>query len=131
MDPTIEDLNDWVVDAWPSTPEGLERQAREITEMYSILFAHPQVEAITTWDFNDGCWLKAPSGFVTEDNQEKPSYHALQKLIHGEWETHLSLRTDENGCLAFEGFRGGYVLKAGDRSVNLDLSDDVRQEFTI
>jgi len=131
MDPAIEDLNDWVVDAWPSTPEGLERQAREITEMYSILFAHPQVEAITTWDFNDGCWLKAPSGFVTEDNQEKPSYHALQKLIHGEWETHLSLRTDENGCLAFEGFRGGYVLKAGDRSVNLDLSDDVRQEFTI
>ena len=131
MDPAIEDLNDWVVDAWPSTPEGLERQAREITEMYSILFAHPQVEAITTWDFNDGCWLKAPSGFVTEDNQEKPSYHALQKLIHGDWETHLSLRTDENGCLAFEGFRGGYVLKTGDSSARLDLSADVRQEFTI
>ena len=51
----IVDLNDWQVDAWPSTPEGEERQAREITEMYTALFAHPLVEAITTWDFNDGC----------------------------------------------------------------------------
>ena len=66
----IEDLNDWQVDSWPSTPEGEERQAKEITEMYSILFAHPMVDAITTWDFNDGCWLKAPSGFVREDNSE-------------------------------------------------------------
>ena len=50
----IVDLNDWQVDEWPSTPEGEERQAREISEMYSVLFAHPLVEAITTWDFNDG-----------------------------------------------------------------------------
>ena len=60
MPPHIVDLNDWQVESWPSTPEYEERQAREIREMYSILFAHPQVEAITTWDFNDGCWLKAP-----------------------------------------------------------------------
>ncbi|MBQ3801637.1 MAG: endo-1,4-beta-xylanase, partial [Treponema sp.] len=44
MPPHIVDLNDWQVDAWPSTPEGEERQAREISEMYSVLFAHPLVE---------------------------------------------------------------------------------------
>ena len=33
----IVDLNDYQVDEWPSTPEGEERQAREISEMYSIL----------------------------------------------------------------------------------------------
>ena len=44
----IVDLNDWQVDEWPSTPEGEERQALEITEMYSALFAHPLVEAVTT-----------------------------------------------------------------------------------
>ncbi len=50
----IVDLNDWQVDNWPTTPKGEERQARELTEMLSILFAHPLVEAFTTWDFSDG-----------------------------------------------------------------------------
>ena len=109
----IVDLNDWQVDRWPSTPEGEERQAREISEMYSVLFAHPLVEAITTWDFNDGCWLNAPSGFVYMDNREKPSYYALQKLIHGEWETHDVLTADEEGCISFNGFKGGYCIAVG------------------
>ena len=127
----IEDLNDWQVDSWPSTPEGEERQAREISEMYTVLFSHPLVEAITTWDFNDGCWLKAPSGFVREDNSEKPSYYALQKLIHGDWETHQTLTTDENGCLSFTGFKGGYALKADGKTAKLDLKDAVSASLTL
>lgn len=127
----IDDLNDWQVENWPSTPEGEERQAREISEMYSVLFAHPLVEAITTWDFNDGCWLKAPSGFVREDNSEKPSYYALQKLIHGDWETHQTLTTDENGCLDFTGFKGGYALKADGKTATLDLKDAVSASLTL
>ncbi len=121
----IEDLNDWQVDSWPSTPEGEERQAREITEMYSVLFAHPQVEAITTWDFNDGCWLKAPSGFVRQDNSEKPSYYALQKLIHGDWETHVQLTTDEEGFVSFSGFKGGYALTVNGQKASFDLNGAV------
>ena len=120
----IEDLNDWQVDSWPSTPEGEERQAREITEMYSVLFAHPMVEAITSWDINDGCWLKAPSGLLREDNSEKPAYHALRELIHGAWETHESLRTDAEGRLSFMGFKGGYTLCAGTGTAAFELEDD-------
>lgn len=127
----IDDLNDWQVDSWPSTPEGEERQAREISEMYSVLFSHPLVEAITTWDFNDGCWLKAPSGFVREDNSEKPSYYALQKLIHGDWETHQTLTTDENGCLDFTGFKGGYALKADGKTARLELKNAVSASLTL
>ena len=121
----IVDLNDWQVDAWPSTPEGEERQAREIAEMYSVLFAHPLVEAITTWDFNDGCWLKAPSGFVHEDNTEKPSYYALKKLIHGDWETHETLVTDDEGCLSFTGFKGGYTLSSAAGTAQITLNDNM------
>ena len=127
----IVDLNDWQVDAWPSTPEGEERQAREISEMYSVLFAHPLVEAITTWDFNDGCWLKAPSGFVHEDNSLKPSYEALRQLIHGAWETHLSLTADENGQVDFTGFKGDYALRCGDQTVPLALNADTQQTITL
>ena len=110
--------------------EAEKAQAREIAEMYTVLFSHPLLEAITTWDFNDGCWLKAPSGFVREDNSEKPSYHALKALIHGNWETHETLSTDEEGYVSFTGFRGDYTLKtdAGSSAFSLDtdLCDTLR-----
>ena len=131
MAPEIVDLNDWQVDEWPSLPEYEERQAREISEMYTVLFSHPLVEAITTWDFNDGCWLKAPSGFVHEDNSEKPSYHALKKLIHGDWETHETLVTDENGMLTFTGFKGRYLLKAATGCTEFVLDGDSEEEAVL
>ena len=118
----IEDLNDWQVDSWPSTAEGEERQAREMAEMYSILFEHPLVEAITTWDFIDGGWLKAPSGFVREDGSEKPSYAELEKLIHGTWETHETLTTDAEGFVAFTGFRGDYTVQSEEGSGTFKLT---------
>ena len=127
----IVDLNDWQVDSWPSTPEGEERQAREMSEMYSVLFAHPLVEAITTWDFNDGCWLKAPSGFVHEDNTEKPSYYALKQLIHGDWETHESLVTDAEGRVTVNGFKGGYTVSAADGSASFELDGGTDAELKL
>jgi GH35 family endo-1,4-beta-xylanase len=124
----IEDLNDWQVDEWPSTPDGLERQAREVSEMYTELFAHPLVEAITTWDLTDGKWLKAPSGVLTVDNKEKPVYDALMGLIHGEWETKENFVTDENGYVTITGFKGAYEVSANGKTAKvslLDSSDDV------
>ena len=131
MPPHIVDLNDWQVDSWPSTPEGEERQAREIAEMYSVLFAHPLVEAITTWDFNDGCWLKAPSGFVRQDNSIKPSYDALKQLIHGAWETHETKATDGEGYLSFTGFKGNYTIRAASGSASFTLSGDETGKLTL
>ncbi len=131
MPPHIVDLNDWQVDEWPSTPEGEDRQAREISTMYSVLFGHPLVEAITTWDFNDGCWLKAPSGFVHEDNTEKPSYWALKDLIHGAWETHETLTTDAEGCLTFTGFKGGYTLASDALTAALTLDADADETLIL
>lgn len=131
MPPHIVDLNDWQVESWPTTPEGEERQADEIAEMYTTLFAHPLVEAITTWDFNDGCWLGAPSGFVREDNSEKPSYHKLMGLIHGQWETHMTGRTDENGYLTFEGYKGSYTLTCNGRKTSVQLRDQTEETIRL
>ena len=127
----IVDLNDWQVDSWPSTPEGEARQAAEMEELYAVLFAHPRVEAITAWDFNDGCWLKAPSGFVREDNSEKPSYHALQKLIHRTWETHETLCTDADGFLSFTGFRGGYTLRSDAGTADFALTEELHAQLRL
>ena len=120
----IVDLNDWQVEEWPSTPEGEARQAREMEEMVSALFAHPRVEAITTWDFTDGGWLKAPSGLVRMDGSEKPAYQTLHGLIHGTWETHESLMTDEEGNLSFTGFKGKYRICTPQGAAELDLAED-------
>ena len=108
MPQDIVDLNDYQIPEWPSTPEGEERQARELVEIYETLFSHPSVEAITNWDSKDGRWLGAPSGLLRKDNSPKPAYHALMAKIKGEWWTTETLRTDEKGEIAFEGFRGDY-----------------------
>jgi GH35 family endo-1,4-beta-xylanase len=110
MPPEIVDLNDYKRGEWLSTPEGLERQARESSEFYEDLFAHPLVQAITWWSFNDGLWLNAPAGLITKDSQPKPVYDELYKRIKGEWwlgeEKHL---TDENGEITVTGCLGDYT----------------------
>jgi GH35 family endo-1,4-beta-xylanase len=127
----IVDLNDWQVDEWPSTPEGEQRQAKEIEEMYRNLFEHPLVQAITTWDFTDGAWLKAPSGFVRLDGTKKPSFEMLKKLVKEEWWTDTEVTTDENGWACVEAFKGDYELSGEGGSALASLVDDAELVVTI
>lgn len=127
MPPEIVDLNDYQVSEWTSTPEGEERQAQEAVLHYKTLFSHPLVESITWWDFVDGCWLKAPSGFITEENRVKPVYNALHKLIKDEWWTKpINLVTDESGSLNVSGYLGEYELAFDGKSTGfvLDKSNE-------
>lgn len=130
----IDDLNDWQVDDWPSTPEGEQRQADEMEEMYRILFEHPLVEAITTWDFKDGAWLGAPSGFLRKDNSRKPSFEMLKRLTHEEWWTNTEVVTDENGFATVEAFKGDYNISAdgkADAAVKLDSDGTDTMDVTL
>jgi len=124
MPPHIVDLNDWQVDEWPTTPEGEERQAREIIEMYEILFAHPQVQAITNWSGSDNAWLHAPAGFLRTDNTEKLAYKALYNRVHKEWRTEKTARTDNDGYINIEGFKGGYEASCVDKIIKFNLNDN-------
>ena len=117
----IVDLNDWQVDKWPSTPEGEDRQAREVVEMYEILFSDPTVEAVTAWGLTDGGWLNAPVGLLREDNSIKPAYSALMDKIKGDWWTKESAVTDENGEVQVCGFRGDYCISHADKSYAFPL----------
>lgn len=128
----IVDLNDYQIPEWPSTPEGEERQAREMKEMYTRLFAHPLVEAVTGWDFADGAWLGAPSGVIRRDNSVKPSYEMLKNLIHNEWHTDVVLKTDENGNVELEGFKGTYEATLDGKKASFTLSKNVvSQEISL
>jgi hypothetical protein len=86
MPPDIDDLNDYRIPEWPSTPEGESRQADDVVRRYRTLFAHPAVQSVNYWGLtDDGAWLGAPAGLLRADGTRKPSYDALESLIKGEW----------------------------------------------
>lgn len=123
MPPEIEDLNEYQVDDWPTTPDGEARQADEVVRHYRMLLADPAVEAITWWDLADGEWLNAPSGLIRRDGTPKPAYDALRGLVKGDWWLPpTTLRTGEDGALRFSGFLGDYHLsnRGGTAALRLD-----------
>ena len=121
MPPEIVDLNDYKVDEWPTTPEFEDRQSREFTEMYEILFSHPLVRTAYTWNFVDGGWLNAPAGFLRKDGSTKPVYDAAYDLIRRQWWTNGETVTDENGEAVIEGFRGDYKISCCGQEMELAL----------
>jgi len=131
MPPHIVDLNDWQVEEWPTTPEGEERQKQETLEMYEILFAHPQVKAITTWSGGDNAWLHAPAGFLRTDNSEKPVYKALKEKILNEWSTKKTDRTDADGRVKLEGFKGKYEVSCAGKTVKFELDGNDSLELKL
>lgn len=132
MPSDVEDLNDYVVADWPSTPEGEERQAEEIVRHYSTLVAHPAVQSITYWGIADGGWLNAPSGLLRADGSPKPAYHALHDLVRGEWwHAERPCRTDDVGSLRIEGFAGTYEVQVGAATGTFDLAGTSPVELVV
>lgn len=128
----IDDLNDWQVASWPSTPEGEERQADEVERHYRTLLSHPSVEAMTYWGLSDrGMWLGAPGGLLRADGSPKPAYERLRALVKGQWWlAPTTLRTDAEGRVAFDGFLGDYeiALPDGGASASVTLGTPGRVE---
>jgi GH35 family endo-1,4-beta-xylanase len=102
---------------WPSTPEGEAKQAEHVERIYTILFSHPAVEAITWWDFSDdGAWQGAPAGLLRKDLSPKPAYETLHRLIKDQWWTNVEATTDVQGKATVRGFHGDYhvVVRSAD-----------------
>ncbi|MDR2973545.1 MAG: endo-1,4-beta-xylanase [Propionibacteriaceae bacterium] len=129
MPPEIVDLNDYQVDQWPSTPEGEERQAAEMVDLYTTLVSHPAVKAIVYWGLTDRtAWLHAPIGLIRDDGSHKPSYDALKSLIKGDWWLPASEgATDESGRFGLTGWLGTYdvTVNGATQRVHLASPGDV------
>ena len=123
----IVDLNDYVVSDWPSTPEGEERQAREVERHYRSLVGHPAVASVTYWGLTDaGAWLGAPAGLVRADGTPKPAYDRLHSLVRGEWwQAATPSRTNGSGVVEISGFPGVYRVAAGAASATVTVDGSV------
>ncbi|MGD8168492.1 endo-1,4-beta-xylanase [Herbiconiux sp. P16] len=124
MPKEIVDLNDYVVDSWPSTEEGEARQAEEIVRHYRTVVAHPQVESLTYWGItDDGAWLGAPSGLLRRDGSRKPAFDALHGLIREEWwQAPGTVRTEDDGSIEVRGFAGTYRVATDEGSAEFALT---------
>ncbi|MCL2104713.1 MAG: endo-1,4-beta-xylanase [Kiritimatiellaeota bacterium] len=113
-----------VWDKTATSPEGEAWQRDEVIRIYTLLFSHPSVAAITWWDFSDqGAWMGAPAGLLRADMTPKPAYDALTKLVRNDWATHATLTTDADGSATLRAFRGDYRLTA-------TLPDGTQKEIT-
>ena len=123
MPAEIVDLNDYVVDSWPSTPEGEARQADELVRHYRTVIAHPAVESLTYWGLTDeGAWLGAPSGLIRADGTAKPSYTALRDLVRSEWwHAPRALRPGTDGTVRVRGFAGDYRVTTAAGAANFQI----------
>lgn len=123
MPADIVDLNDYQPDAWPTTPGGEARQRAEVADMYSTLFARPEVEALIWWDIADGQWLDAPSGLLRKDLTPKPAYRRLKELIRGEWWfQERALPVGADGTVTLTGPEGDYEVTVGASTTTVALS---------
>ena len=97
---------------WNATDEMNEaKQADYVPQFYTMLFAHPAVQAITWWDFSDlGAWQGAAAGFLRRDMSPKPVYERLTELIKNEWWTNSEGRTNADGEFATRAFYGTHRL---------------------
>lgn len=96
-----------------TTPEGEAKQADYVPQFYTMLFAHPAVQALTWWDFaDDGAWQGAAAGWLRKDMSPKPVYERLMALVKGDWWTKAEGRTNAHGELALRAFHGTHRVTA-------------------
>jgi GH35 family endo-1,4-beta-xylanase len=132
MPPGIEDLNDYQIPDWPTTPDGEARQAADIVAHYRSLVGHPAVASITYWGLTDeGSWLGAPTGLIRKDGTRKPAYDALEGLIKNEWwMPPTTRRAEADGRLTVSGFLGDYAVITDDGEASFAVAPG-RTDLTV
>ncbi len=123
----------------PTTPAGEETQANYVPQFYTTLFGHPDVQALTWWDFSDdGAWQGAAAGWVRKDMSVKPVYERLQALIKGEWWTKTAGATNAQGEFATRAFYGTHRVSVelpnghrADKEVHWERGKPNQFEFVV
>ena len=124
-----QDDNEWHKEHtdWKSTPEGEQVQAEYVSQVYTLLYSHPAVEAITWWDFSDyATWQGAPSGLLKADMSPKPLYDRLLHLVKTAWKTDERTASDEAGEARVRCTFGAHRVRA-----TLASGHAVTGEFTL
>ena len=117
----------------PGTGEdGPALQAAIVENLYRLWFSTPRMAGVTWWNLADGPAYQnenlALGGLLDKEMNPKPAHEVLDRLIHHEWKTNLSVKTDAAGKAQFRGFFGKYTVRATaggrEQEFDIDLSKD-------
>ena len=76
----------------------------------TVIFSHPDIEAITMWGFWEGSFHMPEAAMYRNDWSEKPSLAAYQNLVFNQWWTDETGASDPNGVLDTRAFKGQYDI---------------------
>ena len=140
-------ITEITIPAYSDSPEDEQTQAEILERMYTLWFAHPNVEQIVYWNVIDGYANGATPGDMTAgenqyyggllrfDMSPKPAYYTLKRLLEEEWHTEETLTSNESGVASFCGFYGEYTVEIEiDGTVTthtVNLSKNGENNFTI
>lgn len=115
--------------------QGEQIQAEMIEKLYRLWFSVPNMAGIIYWNFKDGpAWNDEGDclGCLLDTAlREKPSYQVLYQLIRREWNTELTLKTDEKGEASFRGYYGTYDILVDGESCEVDFIGEGQEDIMI
>ena len=84
-------------------------QADYAEAVYTLAFAHPQVQSVGWWDVMDTKPSVVTGGLVHKDGTPKPVFERLRDLI-AQWTTQAARSPNEEGRAVFEAYGGDYTV---------------------
>jgi len=125
--------SDCNVGYWHRLPDE-QLQTEWLEKFYTIAFSKHFVDGVTYWGVKDLLHFKAKSGIVDINNNPKPAYNVLMRLIKENWSTKGKGETDVNSNIEFRGFAGTYnvsVTRNGETKFFLaNVSESGNNNFT-
>lgn len=98
-------------------------QAEYLSDFCTLAFSHPNVEAIIFWSLSDrNEWQYTTSGLIDAEDNPKPAYYALNKLVKEKWHTNQISKLDKQGVTTLKGFYGTYTAQIDGQEVEFALT---------
>lgn len=104
-------------------------QADYMRDYMIACFSHPDVKGVMLWGFWETAarYWRPKAAMYTADWHLKPEGVAWQNLVHKQWQTDVTAKTDQNGQVRIRGFYGDYEVDAGGEKVPATLGHSGEQ----
>jgi hypothetical protein len=97
-----------------------------VINFMTCAFGHPAIHSFYFWGFMDDAVMF--SNPILSNHTLNPVYDKVRDLIHKEWKTKLTAKTDSDGKIRFRGFCGKYSARIRN---NNDNSTETGMKFNI
>lgn len=85
-----------------------QEQARILTDVYRVAFAHPAVTGIYMWGFWEGAHWEPKAALFRKNFEPKPAAEAYRDLVYKQWWTRAKSKTNRRGKFKTRAFYGKY-----------------------